>query len=177
MPFLRTNIKSSFVSLFFAPIFLLAHGTEQHDTVQNQTIKINTAESNQSEKRDELYSNINRQYLDQIKPIFEKKCFDCHANATKFPWYYSIPGIKQMIDHDIKEAKEHIDMSKDFPFLSHETPFKDLQSLRQIGLKGGMPPLRYILGHWETRLTDDEKKSIIQWTKKSIDILKEANFD
>jgi len=166
-----------FFGLFFTPVFLLAHGTEQHNVVKKQTDKIIIVQqSSQTEDRDEMYSNINRQYIDQIKPIFEKKCFDCHVKTTKFPWYYSVPGIKQMIDHDIKEAKEHMDMSKDFPFISHEIPLKDLESLREIAVKGGMPPLRYIIGHWETRLTDDEKKIIIQWTEISINILKEADL-
>lgn len=118
------------------------------------------------------YKEINTLYLQNIKPIFEKKCFDCHSDDQRFPWYYKIPGIKQMIVHDIKEAKKHMNMKQDFPFISHETPLKDLESLREIGKKGGMPPLRYIIGHWDSMLTDNERKSIILWTEKSILLLK-----
>lgn len=175
MPSFKVNKKSTLFSFLFIPMFLLSHGTEEHNSVQNETVKVKKEQPSKLERYDDLYSMINRQYLDQIKPIFEKKCFDCHAVATTLPWYYAIPGIRQLIDHDIKEAKEHMDMRKDFPFLSHETPLKDLQSLRGIGLEGGMPPLRYILGHWESRLTSDEKKMIIQWTEKSIKVLKEAH--
>lgn len=177
MPSFKTMTKLFLFGLLFTPIFLLAHGAEQHNVVKKQTDKSNRAQLSENEDRAEMYANINRQYIDQIKPVFEKKCFDCHVKPMKFPWYYSIPGIKQMIDYDIKKAKEHLDMSKDFPFLSHETPFKDLESLRETTLKGSMPPTRYILMHWETRLTDDEKKVIIKWSEKSMNILKEAKYE
>lgn len=170
----KTKTKLFLFGLYFVPIFLSAHGTEQHNVVKKQTDKSNSVQLSQNEDNGEMYANINRQYIDLIKPIFEKKCFDCHVKPMKFPWYYSIPGIKQMIDYDIKEAKEHIDMSKDFPFLSHETPLKDLESLRETTLKDSMPPFRYLLMHWENRLTEDEKRVIIQWSEKSMDILKES---
>lgn len=177
MPFLKDNAKLLIFVFFFLPSYLVSHGAEQHETVQDQIDKFNAAQPTYKKKFDEVYVNINTQYIKHVKPIFEKKCFDCHGDTTKYPWYYALPGIKQMIDHDIKEAKEHIDMSKDFPFLSHKTPLKDLQSLRKIGLKGGMPPLRYILGHWDSRLTQDEKRLIIQWTEDSMKILEKSNND
>jgi len=63
-------------------------------------------------------------------------------------------------------------MSQDFPFISHETPLKDLKSLREVGLKNTMPPLRYILGHWDSSLSQEEKQRIIKWSEDSISILK-----
>ena len=118
-----------------------------------------------------IYSEINKTYLMDIKPIFEKKCFDCHADIKDIPWYYRIPGVKQMMDKDIREAKEHIDMRKDFPFISHESPLDDLKSIKKVGTEGGMPPLRYILANWDARLTDEEKKKLIEWADRSIELL------
>jgi hypothetical protein len=51
---------------------------------------------------------INQQYLNDIKPVFQKKCFDCHSSQTRMPWYSKVPGVQQLIAHDIEEAKEHI---------------------------------------------------------------------
>lgn len=119
------------------------------------------------------YKEINALYLQNIKPIFEKKCFDCHSDTQKLPWYYKIPGIKQIINNDIKEAKKHMNMKQDLPFLSHETPLKDLESLKKIAEEGGMPPLRYIIGHWNSSLTKKEEEAMILWTEKSIMLLQE----
>lgn len=36
-----------------------------------------------------------------------------------------------------------------------------------------MPPLKYILVHWDSKLNEDDKKAILKWTTNSIDILKD----
>ena len=144
------------------PSSVFAHGG-------NTEIKHKEMDSNQ---RLHAYKIINNEYVKSIKPIFEKKCFDCHGNITKFPWYYKVPGVKQMVDYDIKEGKKHLDMSKDFPFISHVTPLKDLEGIKEVSIEGDMPPLRYVLGHWDSRLTEREKQSILSWSKASIQMLK-----
>ena len=146
------------LSIFsFFPLLLFGHGDDLHTQKQNTV-----------DKRDAVYESINADYLRDIRPIFEKKCFDCHSNKTKFPWYYKIPGIKHMIDYDIKKAKKHIDMSDDFPFISHDIPLMDLKSIKKVVSENDMPPFRYVLGHWDSRLNEDEKRVIINWSEKSI---------
>ncbi len=162
-----TIIKLHLVTItVFTPTWVFSHGGENH--VKSIVKKEPQTKSQDIDTRKEAYQKINDAYLVDIKPIFEKKCFDCHGDLKKSPWYYKVPGIKQMIDYDMREAKEHIDMRKDFPFVSHESPLKDLKSIKEIGLEGGMPPLRYILGHWDARLSEAEKKSIVKWSSESI---------
>jgi len=174
--------------------FLFAHGEEKHEkkipnektttkklktTLQPTDITLNQSLPEKVKKEDiknTLYSEINGIYRSNIKPIFEKKCFDCHGALTKKPWYYDIPGISYMIQRDIKEAKEHMDMSQDFPFISHESPYNDLKSIRKIGLKGGMPPLRYILGHWDATLTPSESKALVKWSNNAMELLKKQDI-
>ena len=146
------------------PVLLFSHGNEKHeDKQQNKEVTPTKITSKELQ--------VNKAYLKDIKPIFVVKCFDCHSNQPKYPAYYKIPGVQQLIDKDIKEAKKHIDFSKDFPFISHDTPLNDLKSLKQISLNGGMPPLRYILGHWDSKLSSDDKKKLLQWTNKAIELL------
>ncbi len=165
-------MKTTIIKLHIATIIALyptsgfSHGGEDHiKTPPKEVVK---HQRTKSDALKEAYQKINDAYLVDIKPIFEKKCFDCHGDLKKSPWYYKVPGIKQMIDYDMKEAKEHIDMRQDFPFISHENPLKDLKSIKEIGEEGGMPPLRYILGHWDARLSEAEKKSIVTWSSESI---------
>lgn len=158
------TIISLSIGLFF-PAIIFAHA-DAHD----EHSKINKAIN--SNQIIQTYETINTEYVKSVKPIFEKKCFDCHGNTTQYPWYYKVPGIKKMIDYDVREAKKHLDMSKNFPFISHTTPLKDLESIKKVSVEGDMPPLRYILGHWDSRLTESEKQSIIIWSKSSISILK-----
>ncbi|MCF6309218.1 MAG: heme-binding domain-containing protein [Sulfurimonas sp.] len=164
-------VKKIIHTTIFVPIILLAHGTNTHLEIEKKVSKQDifiVEEQN-------IYKEINTQYMKNIKPIFEKKCFDCHGSVSNYPWYYNVPGVKQMMDYDIKEAKKHMDMSKDFPFISHETPLNDLTSLKDIAIKGSMPPLRYVLGHWNSSLAEDEKQVLKKWSEESISKLKRVN--
>ena len=118
-------------------------------------------------EREKRLQKINETYVVRIKPIFRAKCFDCHSEETRFPWYYSIPGVKHFMDSDISEAKEHMEMSHDFPFRGHGTPEEDLDAIVASTAKGDMPPWYYRVMHPETKVTDDEAKQIVAWAKES----------
>lgn len=109
----------------------------------------------------------NQLYLQNVRPIFKAKCFDCHSDQTRYPWYYRLPGIKQLIDDDIKEAREHMDLSHDFPFGGHHSPKEQLKDLKEVVAEDKMPLWRYRLLHWNSGLTDEEKRIILEWLEKS----------
>ncbi len=183
----KVLISALLLSLF--TVSALAHGTEKHEEnkkaksieielpekIKNDATKEEKKEHNEKKKQYEAlqnkYKNINEQYLKDIKPIFENKCFNCHSTSINYPFYYKIPGIQTLINNDIKEAKKHIDFSDDFPFISHETPINDLKSLKKIALEGGMPPLRYIIAHWDSKLSDEDKNTMLNWTESAIELL------
>lgn len=111
---------------------------------------------------------INSEYLKSVKPLFQKACFDCHSSSTNMPWYGSIPGVKQLIESDIDEAKKHLDMTGDFPFAGHASPHEDLKAISKSIKEATMPPRRYRIMHSSSALTDDEKKIIQDWISKSV---------
>ena len=110
---------------------------------------------------------INEAYLYNGKPIFQAKCFDCHSALTRYPWYYRLPGAKQLIDRDIREAKKHLDMTRDFPFEGHGTPAEDLEAIAETVKKSTMPPWRYRIMHRGSALTDSERRIILQWIQEA----------
>lgn len=151
-----------FILLSF-PISTDAH--EKHHAkplpMENKGEAISPHEGNQ------VWTTINNRYQKEIRPIFQRACFNCHSSETEYPWYYHVPGIKQFIDHDIREAKEHIDMSDNFPFKGHGNPEEDLEGIKQTILKNTMPPSYYMILHWESKLTEEEKQKIIRWIEES----------
>ncbi|MCM2323639.1 MAG: heme-binding domain-containing protein [Oligoflexia bacterium] len=106
-------------------------------------------------------------YVAKVKPIFAAKCYSCHAEGAKLPWYHPIPGVKQLIDRDIREAREHLDMSGDYPFRSHASPVEDLNELEEEIRSGGMPPLIYRAMHWGSRLTREEENVVLDWLRSA----------
>lgn len=148
-----------FLTLLFTS-FLNAHEKNLHES---QGVQVKKEEGSDKQALQEIAAEYER----TVRPFFQAKCFDCHSHQTRYPWYHQLPGIRQWIDRDIREAHQHMDMSWGFPFKGHGSPSEDLESIGEVVNKGTMPPFRYILMHWDARLTDEEKMAILQWVEKS----------
>ncbi|PIR20587.1 MAG: hypothetical protein COV45_05150 [Deltaproteobacteria bacterium CG11_big_fil_rev_8_21_14_0_20_47_16] len=149
---MRMLVIFIFLSLFGVKVSL-AHEGERHIESQPPTLVEDAS----------LLKAINAEYLATIKPIFRRACFDCHSTQTQYPWYHNIPGIKQWIDSDIKEARKHLDMTNDFPFQGHGSPQKDFEAIRKTIQQNTMPPFRYKMMHWDAGLTASEKEGVLKW--------------
>lgn len=156
MKYASTVLLSVFV-IFALSESAFSHVRHQHE--QSAQPKPSTSELR--------ITKIAETYRKSIQPIFEKKCFDCHGNTTHYPWYYVIPGAKQLINHDVEEAKEHIDFSNGYPFSGHGSLIEDLQAIRETVEKKEMPPFLYRILHPKSALTSSEKDAITQWTNDS----------
>lgn len=121
---------------------------------------------------EEIYKKINIDYKRQVESIFQAKCFNCHSLKTNYPWYYSLPGVKKIINDDIKEALGHMDMTGGFPFKGHETPIKDLEAVRKTIEDDTMSPWYYRPFHMASSVTDQEKVIILRWIDSSLEKLK-----
>jgi uncharacterized membrane protein len=158
-----------YLVLLFAFNPLYAHKGETHD---EKTDKIEIQENNP--RTEAAYKRVNELYIEKIKPVFKNKCFDCHSNSTVYPWYYKVPGVKQIIDKDIREAKEHLDFSSDFPFAGHGEPLEDLEEVKEVLEEGSMPPWNYRLMHSNSSITTKEKKTILEWIEAAERLIRDS---
>ena len=115
----------------------------------------------------ETIVDIGQAYQKEVKPILAKKCFACHSHVDRLPLYSVIPPASWLIHHDQKEAKEYMDMSFDFPFKGTGSVTEDFEEFEEIIEEDAMPPFRYIIMHWKSRLTKEEKDVIRTWIKRS----------
>lgn len=149
-----------FLSVVTASPLVWAHQGHKHPGPESTTPMIR-------HDFDSATKEAKRDYQLRVEPIFKKSCMDCHSGQTLFPWYYKIPGIKQMLDSDISEARHHLDMSAGYPFKSHATPLEDFDAIAESIQKGTMPPFFYRIMHSEAVMTEDEKKTVLNWIEKS----------
>ena len=115
-----------------------------------------------------ITEEIRAEYEKDIKPIFESKCFNCHSSQTTYPWYHKVPVVGRIMDSHIKEGRSHIDFNSGYPFAGHGGPIKDLEEIQKVTEKDEMPPWYYNPFHKNSKLTDEEKKLIVNWSKKSL---------
>ena len=148
--------------MFLNPGQAYGHQGEKHSKEEANSSKLGV---NELQKIDESYQK-------NIASIFRAKCFDCHGEAQKLRWYYSLPIAKQIMNDDMTEAKEHMDMRGGFPFKGHGSPQEDLQAILEVTKNNEMPPFRYRMLHWSSKLTKDEQKKITTWVKESLRSLK-----
>lgn len=157
-------------SFFIFSNVVLGHGGEDHrEPKASQKAKVDKDgfEIISSGPSKEALAQINESYRKDVKSIFSNKCLACHGINDSKPWYYSIPGPRQLMNYDMREAKKHMDMSNDFPFAGHGSPTDDLEALKRTIEKGSMPPVRYKMIHWKSSLTEKEIEIIKDWIDKS----------
>lgn len=91
-----------------------------------------------------------------------EKCYDCHSNNTKYPWYIHIQPIGWWMASHIQEGKEHLDFSEFKTYPSKKANHK-LEEVSEEIAKGHMPIGSYLWIHPETKVTAEEQKSINEW--------------
>lgn len=169
------NLGLTFLLILLPISITFAHGNEDHSKAKesdakSEELKESHTKGSQFEK--EKIEKIAKAYTEKVEPIFEAKCYDCHSsNRTDYPWYHSIPGIKQLINADIEEGKSHIILSDGFPFKGHGKVIGDLKSLKKSVEEDSMPIFEYKLMHWDSSLTEAEKKKTLDWIQKSLQLL------
>ncbi len=114
-----------------------------------------------------VYSQIDSGFQ-LLKPVFERSCFDCHSQKTKFPWYAKLPGVKQFLSGHIEEGRKELDMTNGFPFSGKGEPIQLLHRMHDEIDEGGMPLWSYRLMHWGTKIEGTRKDSVVAWLDSSI---------
>jgi heme-binding protein len=96
-----------------------------------------------------------------IVTILDRTCPDCHSNQTRWPWYNRVPGVAQLIQRDVRKAREKVDFST-WTSARHVTA-NEIQDLCDAVSDGAMPPLSYRLTHSQARLSEPDKDAICGW--------------
>lgn len=106
----------------------------------------------------------------EVDAILKKACNDCHSNVTVLPWYASIPGISNYINHHIEEGREELDFSEFAKYPLYKQ-FHKLEEIEEEVLEGNMPLTAYTIMHRQADLSEDERELLAQWTRAMRDTL------
>lgn len=101
----------------------------------------------------------------EVKQLLETTCYDCHSDNTNYPWYNNVAPISYWLDHHIEEGKEHLDFS-DWENYTVKKKDHKLEELIEEVEEGEMPLKEYTWTHKEARLTEDQKKLLMDWAKE-----------
>lgn len=92
-----------------------------------------------------------------------RACFDCHSNATVWPWYARLPLSSWLLAFDVTLGRRELN-------------FSEWNAGRRGGSgeaaetiqRGSMPPAQYVLMHPSAALSAQEKQQLIQGLQQSL---------
>lgn len=95
----------------------------------------------------------------QTQMLAERACMDCHSHQTKWPWYSHIAPASWLVVHDVDEGRRRLNFSNlRISASGVEKLGREIE--HQVG-DGQMPLPIYLSTHPEARLSDAEKKQLI----------------
>ncbi|MFN8629073.1 MAG: heme-binding domain-containing protein [Chloroflexota bacterium] len=96
------------------------------------------------------------------RDLAARACFDCHSNATVWPWYTNIAPVSWITQRHVNEGRSKVNFS------TWGTGRQEAEHVgRQIS-SGEMPPWDYLLMHPSAQLTYEEKAQLIQGLQKTL---------
>jgi|TARA_R110000782_G_scaffold270482_1_gene371734 hypothetical protein len=94
--------------------------------------------------------------------ILQTSCYDCHSNNTNHPWYSQVQPIRLMMDHHVEEGKEELNFSE-FGNYSERRKRNKLRVISEQIEKGKMPLPSYLWLHSDAKLSNEEKKILMEF--------------
>ena len=148
--------KLKIIAVALAVIFLLLQLT-------------NPARTNPPVKRD-CIASLNPPAA--VAASLRAACYDCHSHETKWPLYSRIAPSSWLVVADVNEGRKNFNLSE-WP----EEPAraaKKLDRINEVVDSREMPPKKYTALHPEARLTEDQRKAVLDWTEAAAEKLRSA---
>jgi hypothetical protein len=100
----------------------------------------------------------------EVGVILKNACYDCHSQLVKFPWYSNVAPVSWLVARDIKEGREHLDLSN-WANLTKKDKLKALDHIGEEVSEENMPLKIYTWMHTEARLSKEERDIIVNWAE------------
>jgi hypothetical protein len=101
---------------------------------------------------------------EELQTMLEQKCYDCHSNNTRYPWYFHVQPIGWWLAYHIHEGKEELNFSEFKNYKADRAAHK-LEEIGEVTHDGSMPLKAYTMFHPDTELNEKDKALIENWLK------------
>lgn len=99
---------------------------------------------------------------ESIASLLKTSCYDCHSVETTFPWYSRVAPSAWLVAKDVREAREELNFST-WTELPKRKKIKNLENIKDEVGEGHMPMPIYLVIHWDAKLSDEQRKQIVDW--------------
>jgi len=102
---------------------------------------------------------------ENVKAILTESCFDCHSNATRYPWYSNITPVNYWMADHVEHGTKHFNVSTWEGTLVKRKDHKMEELIEFVELKK-MPLPSYIWTHSDAKLSDKQIKDMLKWANQ-----------
>ena len=102
-----------------------------------------------------------------VSDVVMEKCMACHSRNYDLPFYAKIPGIRQIIEQDYRDGLRAMDLNAELVEADANKPVGEttLAKMEWVINNNTMPPAKFTVVHWSSRLSEEEKKLIRDWVR------------
>lgn len=137
-------IAGAVVAAFIAIQFIPNHLPENSDDLSNDLLEVETLPG-------------------EIVTMLRESCYDCHSSQVKYPWYSHLAPVSWLVAKDVREGRDELNLS-DWGRLEKRKKIKALSGIAEEVEKGNMPLPIYITMHPGAKLSDEQKKILVEWS-------------
>ena len=108
------------------------------------------------------------QLTPEVAAIFKRACYDCHSSETQWPWYSNVAPVSWWLADHVSHARSHMNFSNWMQKGGHSGEGDAQAILHEICeevKERKMPLSSYLLLHPDAKLSDEDIKTICDWTK------------
>jgi hypothetical protein len=98
----------------------------------------------------------------EVKAVLKRACWDCHSNETTWPWYSRVAPASFLVFRDVKDGRKHLNFSEWATYQPERQAKKRKEIAEEVG-DGEMPMAIYVPLHPEAKLSDADKKLLVDW--------------
>ena len=96
--------------------------------------------------------------------ILKTACMDCHSHDTVWPWYSRVAPVKFLLADHVSEGRSKLNLST-WGAVTPSRQARKLEEVAELVQNGEMPVANYTWMHPAARLTDAQRRLIVEWAQ------------
>ena len=109
-----------------------------------------------------------------IAKLIRNSCYDCHSNETKYPFYSNIQPVAWLLKNHIDEGRKELNFST-FATYEPKRQAHKLEEAAEYVEQKKMPLESYTLGHSDAKLSDEQRKQLVDYFRMVQKQIQQAN--
>ena len=105
------------------------------------------------------------QITPEVAAILDRSCRDCHSNKTVWPWYTNVAPVSWWLSDHVNEGRRNLNLSE-WGKLARDRQDRKLRQICDEVSDGVMPLSSYTPMHPQAKLSEQDKKTLCDWTEK-----------